>query len=141
MRTSDPDTVAALLRESASRRPLWLRADGTSMGATIVAGSEVRIGPYRRPPRPAEIWAFCSSNGDVVVHRYRGRRPDGRFEFRGDAQEHTDEPVPVERLVGRAVAVRSDSHHRALGWSERARWLAARGMRRVRRLLRPGRRR
>ncbi|MCU1675610.1 MAG: hypothetical protein JWM93_368, partial [Frankiales bacterium] len=63
-----PDALAALMRAAAGEQ-LVMRVDGTSMGATIVAGSEVVVHARARPPRTSEVWAFCNEDSTVVVHR------------------------------------------------------------------------
>lgn len=124
-----------MLRASA-RDSVWLPVDGTSMFPTILAGSEVRVEARPRRPRIAEIWAFCDTNGVVVVHRYRKRDADGRWIFRGDNKKLRDQPVDPELLIGLVTHVRRDGAGRRFTRWSRLVWIASRLARRLARLAR-----
>ncbi|MQA00009.1 MAG: hypothetical protein GEU80_11885 [Dehalococcoidia bacterium] len=72
------------------------------MGRAIRSGSRVRLIVAERP-RFGEVWAFCTEDGRVVVHRCIARR-SGRYRFHGDTSG-PDAPVPLDRLIGRAIEV------------------------------------
>jgi signal peptidase I len=110
---------------------------------TISAGSEVRVVARTRPPRIAEIWAFCDSNGTVVVHRYWRRDDVGRSVFRGDNMRAFDEPVSAELLIGLVTSVRRGGTEHRFAMQQRLWWFVTRLNRRLRRYsrFRPFRRR
>jgi len=125
-----PGDVASLLRSSA-RASVWLPVDGVSMLPTISAGSQVRVKAQARGPRIAEIWAFCDTNGLVVVHRYRRRGPQRQSVFRGDNVPWHDPPVDESRLIGRVTHVRRGNAIRRIAISERLRWIGRRLWQRI----------
>ena len=95
-----PEASARLLRRRLEQGPLWMPVDGTSMGRTIRAGSQVLL-VSAAAPRTGEIWAFYSDAGVLVMHRCLGRAAGG-LRFQGDA--HFEDPaVRPGALVGRAV--------------------------------------
>lgn len=98
----DPAAVAALLRRRAVDGPLWIDTRGDSMGPRYAGVRRVLVDPLPRRPRLGEVWVFCARDATRLAHRYL-RRTDGRYQFRGDAHDRPDEPVPVEWLVGRAA--------------------------------------
>lgn len=112
-----PETMAAGLRAAAERGSLRLPTAGTSMGALVRTGDRVTVQPGGRP-QWGEVWAFCSEQGSVVVHRCRGRRPGGWL-FQGDRRAQPDAVVGADRLVGRVVAVERDGVQRRLGAADR----------------------
>ncbi|CAA9271224.1 MAG: hypothetical protein AVDCRST_MAG76-3385 [uncultured Acidimicrobiales bacterium] len=133
-----PRRTAQLLRRAARNpSPLWLPVSGRSMHPAIPAGARVHIAAARRP-RWGEVWAFCDSEGNILVHRYRRRRCSA-FVFQGDAAATCDDPIPADRLVGRVVSVEVDGRLRQISalvswrWGLRLATIAA--ARRVRRLL------
>jgi hypothetical protein len=140
--TPRPEEVAALLRASA-RDSVWLPVNGTSMLPTILAGSEVRVVARARRPRIAEIWAFCDTNGTIVVHRYRKQDADGRSLFRGDNQKWRDDPVAPDRLIGLVTHVREGGKVRRFAIRSRFGWIVDRLIGRISRhsVYRPFRRR
>jgi signal peptidase I len=131
MASPRPEDVAALVRSSAGDG-VWLPVDGSSMLPTISAGSQVRVFSVSRRPRIAEIWAFCDSNGAIIVHRYRRQDGAGRFVFRGDNVKQSDVPVDGERLVGVVMRIKAAGTMRSVGWPARARWIARRAAARIR---------
>ncbi|MEX1007825.1 MAG: S24/S26 family peptidase [Acidimicrobiia bacterium] len=108
---------AAVLRRRASAGTMWFRVDGVSMGRSIPWGSEVLVVPAERP-RVGEVWAFCTANGELVVHRHR-RPIRGAYVFQGDAKASPDDPVRADQLIGRVVAVRAGGQVRRLGAGDR----------------------
>ena len=127
-----PEGLAALMRAAAADE-LVLQVDGGSMGSTIMAGSEVRVRAVSRPPRTAEVWAFCNGQGIVVVHRYRRRLPrGGGLQFRGDALPRYDLPIRETQLIGRVTHVRAAGRTRHFGEAERIRFILRRARSRVR---------
>ncbi len=99
MSSTNAESFARLLRLRAEVEPLRIDVAGSSMGRTIVSGSAVWVvGP--RPPRWGEIWAFCTPEPAVEVHRFVGRR-NGTYRFWGDGNPTADEPSMTEMLIGR----------------------------------------
>ncbi|HMH53016.1 MAG TPA: hypothetical protein VK548_22450 [Candidatus Acidoferrum sp.] len=99
-------TVASALR--APNRTIESTVLGGSMGATMRAGSRIRI-ELGRPRRydPGEVIAFVAGE-HVVVHRVvrRARRwPDGYVLTRGDATVLPDQPVGTDRVLGAVTAI------------------------------------
>jgi hypothetical protein len=118
MSTTDPRSLARLLRRRAAGAPLEIDVSGSSMGPRMVTGSKAVVVAAARP-RWGEIWAFFDTDAVIFVHRCVGRRR-GQLRFWGDANPLIDGPVDPERLVGRVVAVRApDGTPRALGFTER----------------------
>lgn len=135
-------TAALLLRRRIERGPSWLPVVGASMGRTIRTGSEVLVARSAEP-RFGEVWAFCNTDGVLVVHRFARRRHQDYY-FQGDAH-WPDPPVSRDLLVGRVLRVRYQGRERGLGavdrltggarlmFRQRGRALAIRlGLRRVR---------
>lgn len=108
----EPTTRAQLLRRAAARGRLWVPAHGASMGWTVPTGSSVLVQAAPRPRR-GEVWAYCGSDGGVVVHRYRRRLPAGH-RLQGDTCVAPDAPVGDALLIGRVVAVRGRGRARRL---------------------------
>ena len=105
-----PETRAAALRAAAERGGLELPAEGSSMGAKIAPGDRLDVRPAPRP-RPGEVWAFCTDDGKVFVHRCRRRQGEGWL-FQGDRRSQADAVVPPDHLVGRVVARTRDGRRR-----------------------------
>lgn len=55
-------------------------------------------------PRPGQIWLCVDDEARLVVHRVRGVA-DGLVTSRGSGNDFDDEPLPIERLVGRVRSV------------------------------------
>lgn len=87
------------------------------MGQTIHAGSQVLLDDAPSP-RIGEIWAWCSDDATVVVHRSLGRGRAG-FRFQGDGRIDRDPPVPPDRIIGRVRQVRYGDHLWRVGWRDR----------------------
>jgi len=87
------------------------------MGDTIQAGSYVLL-DEASSPRIGEIWAWCSDEATVVVHRSLGRGRHG-YRFQGDSRIDRDPPVPPERIIGRVLQVRHGDHLWQVGWRDR----------------------
>lgn len=87
------------------------------MGTTIHAGSHVLLDDASIP-RIGEIWAWCSDDATVVVHRSLGRGRDG-YRFQGDGRIDGDPPVPPDRIIGRVRRVRYRDHLWTVGWRDR----------------------
>ncbi len=123
--TGRAEAVAAVLRQRVQHQPLWLDVDGQSMGRTISRG-RVFVRAGTRPAR-GQIWAYCASDGRIVVHRVLGSRRGSaggtRVWLRGDGNPADDPPVPMAHLIGVVVEVDDDRGRRRLGRRDR---LAAR---------------
>lgn len=115
-----PATTARLLRERAATGPLWIPVDGTSMGRTVPGGSRVHVVPAPAPRR-GEVWAFCTAQGELFVHRYRGPVGD-HHRFQGDARIRADDPVPADLLVGRVVELAGGRRPRGAWFGALQRW-------------------
>lgn len=94
--------LASLLRSQ--NRELTSRVAGDSMGATLPAGTEIRIQLARVDQvGPGDVVAFISGRY-LVVHRIvaRAARGAGRGHWitRGDAQILPDPPVAPDELLG-----------------------------------------
>jgi len=113
----DGVTKAGLLRARLRREPLWLDVSGRSMGWSIPGGARVRVEGVAAGPRRGEVWAYCTQDGSLVVHRARRASAHGHV-FQGDTCIRADDPVPTELLVGRVVEVAPA--RRALGWGAAA---------------------
>jgi hypothetical protein len=128
-----------LRRSIREQAPFWLDVTGRSMGDTIHAGSQVLL-DAPAAPRIGEIWAFCSDDGTLVVHRSLGRGRNG-FRFQGDGRIDGDPPVAPDRIIGRVREVRHGDHHWRPGWRDRylrtARLVAMRLIRAAARRLPP----
>ena len=103
---------ARLLRGWIATHPRWVDVDGSSMRPTIQPPARVLLGTARGP-RLGEIWAVVGASGELVVHRYLGRRHDGRRWFWGDGLSRPDSPIAEELLVGRVIAVDDGNLNRA----------------------------
>jgi hypothetical protein len=64
------------------------------------------------------VWAFVDAGGSVVVHRC-DRRAGAGYLFRGDGLRQADPWVPLERVVGRVVAVVDRRGVRPMGRADR----------------------
>jgi hypothetical protein len=116
--SSDADAVARLLRQRVTAGPeLWLPVEGRSMWPTIHPPARVQLAAAVRP-RPGEVWAFVDAGGAIVVHRC-DRRAGAGYVFRGDGLHRADPWVPVERIVGRVVAVVDRRGVRPMGDADR----------------------
>jgi hypothetical protein len=65
-------------------------------------------------PRRGEVWAMCSDDGRVIVHRVLGV-VDGRWWLQGDANRSPDPPVELDRLIGRVDEIDVAGRRRRLG--------------------------
>jgi len=122
--------TAALMRRRVVADPMWLHVRGMSMAPSILDGWEVQLVPGSRPRR-GEVWAFCSAQGDIVVHRHC-RFADGTHRFRGDAQQHGDAPIDDDQLIGRVVAIRGNDTTRKIRSRDRFAWRARQARRALR---------
>ncbi len=93
---------------------MWVPVNGDSMGSTIIGGGRVRISDPGRGPRRGEIWAFASSTGDLVVHRFRSRDAT-RCWFRGDGNGYDDVPVLADAVIGRVAEIDDRTGRRTVG--------------------------
>jgi len=59
------------------------------------------------------VWAFANAQGEIVVHRSRGKGPVG-YVFQGDVHVDPDATVGAERLIGRVVEI--DPPQAGLRW-------------------------
>lgn len=95
------------LRALAKRGELELTVRGESMVPSLEPGDRIRIA-WRRVLLPGDVIAFENSDGRVLVHRVLGPRPSrGSLAWmtRADATGQVDPPVPVDRVIGRVVAI------------------------------------
>lgn len=90
------------------------------MGMTVRSGTRVRVAPASAP-RSGEVWAFCTADGALFVHRSRGSRGD-RHRFQGDARIRADDPVPTDLLVGRVVELEGGRRPRGAWFGVIQRW-------------------
>jgi len=104
--------IAPLMRRRAATERLWLPVRGESMGWSIRNGTRVRVEPAATPRR-GEVWAFANAQGEIVVHRSRGKGPVG-YVFQGDVHVDPDATVGAERLIGRVVEI--DPPQAGLRW-------------------------
>ena len=111
--TTPPETIARLLRRRAEAGTLWIDTIGNSMGRAIPDGARVRVVAAARPRR-GEVWAMCSDDGRVIVHRALGV-VDGRWWLQGDANRSPDRPVGLDRLIGRVDEIDVAGRRRRLG--------------------------
>ena len=107
--TRSPACCAAAPRSGT----LWIDTIGSSMGRAIPDGARVRVVAVARPRR-GEVWAMCSDDGRVIVHRVLGV-VDGRWWLQGDANRSPDRPVELERLIGRVDEIDVAGRRRRLG--------------------------
>jgi hypothetical protein len=115
--TTPPETITRLLRRRAEVGTLWIDTVGSSMGRAVPDGARVRVVAVSRPHR-GEVWAMCSDDGRVIVHRVLGV-VDGRWWLQGDANRAPDPPVELERLIGRVDEIDIDGRRRQLGAFDR----------------------
>lgn len=95
--------VAALW--SRSGRELVVRFTGSSMGAALPSGCEVRL-RCGEGGAVGDVVAFRRGDG-VIVHRVVARARDGRWILtRGDARVLPDAPFAADAILGRVEAVR-----------------------------------
>jgi hypothetical protein len=83
------------------------------MGRSIPHGARVHVVAAPRPHR-GEVWAMCSDDGHVVVHRVLGL-VGGQWWLRGDTNSSPDRPVASERLIGRVSEIDVAGRARRLG--------------------------
>ena len=114
--------TASLMRRRVAVEPVWLPVHGASMQPAILDGWDVQLVSASRPHR-GELWAFCSPEGDLVVHRCR-RSADGVYLFAGDARLIADAPVRDEQLVGRVSAIRDAAATHTVTERDRLKWRA-----------------
>ncbi len=111
--STPPETMARLLRRRAESGTLWIDTTGSSMGRAIPDGARVRLVVAARPRR-GEVWAICTDDSRVIVHRALGV-VDGRWWLQGDANQTPDRPVGLERLIGRVDEIDVAGHRQRLG--------------------------
>jgi signal peptidase I len=102
--SSVKDMSLTLLGEGKTIR---IKAHGYSMFPAIKPGSLILIEPLslKGRPVPGEIVAIRRENG-LVVHRVKKRVVKNGTTWyiaRGDSNAGTDEPVTIEKIVGRVV--------------------------------------
>jgi hypothetical protein len=90
-----------------------LVATGHSMTPAIRSGDRLTIEPLGAVPRAGEVVA-CEIDGRLVIHRVVGRGV-GFTEVRGDAAPASDEPVPLEALLGTVTRVERSGRRVRLG--------------------------
>jgi hypothetical protein len=111
--TTSPDTITRLLRRRAEVGTLWIDTIGNSMGRAVPAGARVRVVAASRPRR-GEVWAMCDDEGRIIVHRVLGEAGE-RWWLQGDANRSPDQPVSLDRLIGRVDEVEVAGRRRRLG--------------------------
>jgi signal peptidase I len=136
--------VLAGLRDLAREGPVAVTVRGASMAPLLADGDRVEVAPALLY-WPGDVVAFRDDQGRLIVHRLLGYRSQGgRIAglTRGDAATGLDAPIPLDRLLGRVVAVDGRPARQAGLVSPvlRARAVLALLRLAVRRLLRPVRR-
>jgi hypothetical protein len=101
-----------------------------SMQPFIPDGWEVQLVSASRPRR-GEVWAFCSAQGDIIVHRYR-RFEGGAHVFRGDVKQDVDAPVSDDQLIGRVTMLRGAGAIRTITARDKFVWQAKQAQRALR---------
>lgn len=132
--------TASALRALAAEAPIDLFVSGTCMSPYLRSGDRIRVTPapfYW----PGDVVAFHRDDDRLLVHRVLGYtlgRDGVRLLAKGDGLSREDEPVPLERVIGRVLD--SPRHRPSLTFSrERWRSLAAYLRVLVRRSLAPWR--
>lgn len=115
--STSPDTITRLLRRRAEVGTLWIDTIGNSMGQAVPAGARVRVAAASTPRR-GEVWAICDDDGRIIVHRVLGQAGE-RWWLQGDANRSPDQPVRLDRLIGRVDAVEVAGRRRRLGPADR----------------------
>lgn len=110
--TVAPATLASLLRGAGTE--LTSTVEGTSMGATIPHGAEIRI-RCGVEARPGDVVGFLLEER-LTAHRVmavvRGLRRRRYLVTRGDAMTVCDPPIAVHDVLGAVTAVRvGDTWH------------------------------
>lgn len=88
-------------------KTIRIKAHGYSMYPSIKPGSIILIEPLktRGTPKQGEIIAIKRENG-IVIHRLSGTKKINGTDFyyaRGDSNAWTDDPVRIEKIVGRVT--------------------------------------
>lgn len=106
-----------------------LVATGHSMTPAIRSGDRLTIEPLRAAPRTGDVLA-CEIDGRLVIHRVVGGRA-GLTDVRGDVAPASDQPVPVQALLGAVTRVERGRRRVRLGLGpERVllAWFSRRGL-------------
>jgi len=95
-------------------KTIRIKAHGYSMYPVIKPGSVIIIEPLRIKGTPVvgEIVAIEREKG-IVVHRVVKIKDEGGKRFyitRGDSNSRTDQPVPVEKIIGRVTGMEGFAH-------------------------------
>lgn len=97
--------ATAALRAFAATEPVELTVAGHCMEPLIPHGARITI--RRRAYLPGDVVAFRRADGRLLVHRvlgfYVGRR-GATVVAQGDRLSREDEPVPLDRVLGRVLA-------------------------------------
>ena len=98
--------LEALLREG---HPVRFRAPGWSMHPTIRNGEIITVAPVGRAPiRTGDVLLY-REGGAAIAHRVvrvrSGAADRPTFVLRGDAADSCDQPIAVEQVLGRVLAV------------------------------------
>lgn len=109
------DISLSLLAEGKTIR---IKAHGYSMYPCIKPGSLVLIEPLKikGPPVPGEIIAVRRENG-LVVHRLSeiiSKNGITSYIARGDSNATTDNPVKIDKIVGRIVRAETTGENQKL---------------------------
>ncbi len=110
--------LLTLMREVLARGlPFRFCARGWSMAPFIKNGDVITVAPLQRSfPGIGEVIAFVRPGEErLVVHRVVGWRNNAAI-FQGDNyQEHTEEIVPQENLLGKVTQIERNGHKIWLG--------------------------
>lgn len=113
-------TRRVLEQEARIRFRVW----GESMRPTLRSGDHVTLAPIRqRPPCRGDLVALSTDDG-LMIHRYLGRRPDGKILTAGDNVAYRDAPSPEEALIGVVEEIDRDGRPPRRWGNRIALWIA-----------------
>lgn len=110
------DGIFTALRELAREAPVEVEVRGDCMAPLLADGERVRVAAVRIY-WPGDVVVFRAPDGRLVAHRLLGYRPHAgslALVTRGDSCPVHDAPVPLDRVLGRIVAVAPDLGDRAI---------------------------
>jgi len=98
-------SLMPLLREALCRGSrVRMAVSGSSMRPFLRDGDRLELVAVASTPPPGEVVLAEVGEGVYLLHRIAKRRGD-RFWLLGDAQVEIQGPLPMSRLIARAVAV------------------------------------
>jgi len=98
--------LLARVRGLASEDGISFRVAGVCMAPSLADGARITVAPARFY-WPGDVVAFLSASDRLVVHRVIGYRPTAArllLWTQADESRAPDAPVPMERVLGRAMA-------------------------------------